>query len=62
MIPFGILEVKSGQLNVVYGVSYETSDFIVDCLDSWWPSKGMSFQPIKKLVINLDPCALPSLP
>lgn len=54
MIPFGILEVKSGQLNVVYGVSYETSDFIVDCLESWWFSKDTTFQHIKKLVINLD--------
>ena len=54
MIPFGILEVQSGQLNVVYGCSHETSDFIVDCLERWWFSKGTTLKHIKKLVINLD--------
>jgi len=30
LIPFGTLEVKRKQFNVVYGTSRETSDFIVD--------------------------------
>ena len=36
LIPFGILEVKQKQFNVVYGNSRETSDFIVDGLRYWW--------------------------
>jgi hypothetical protein len=32
LVPFGILEVKQKQFNVVYGNSLETSDFIVDSL------------------------------
>jgi len=36
LIPFGILEVKQKQFNVVYGNSHETSDFIVDGLSYWW--------------------------
>lgn len=54
MIPFGILEVESGQLNIVYGHSHETSDFIVDCLNSWLNSKRVELKSIRKLVINLD--------
>ena len=36
LVPFGILEVKQKQFNVVYGNSLETSDFIVDGLNYWW--------------------------
>jgi hypothetical protein len=36
LVPFGILEVKQKKLNVVYGHSLETSDFIVDSLLYWW--------------------------
>ena len=36
LVPFGILEVKRKQFNVVYGNSLETSDFIVDGLNYWW--------------------------
>ena len=36
LVPFGILEVKQKQFNVVYGNSHETSDFIVDGLSYWW--------------------------
>lgn len=54
MIPFGILEVQSGQLHVTYGSSSETSDFIVDSLEIWWRSKGSETENIKTLAINLD--------
>jgi hypothetical protein len=36
LIPFGILEVKTKQFNVVYGNSLETSDFIFDGLEHCW--------------------------
>ncbi len=32
LTPFGILEVVSGLLTIIFGLSYETSDFIVDGL------------------------------
>jgi hypothetical protein len=36
LAPAGILEVASGQLNVVFGTSRDTSDFVADCLELWW--------------------------
>ncbi|MFA5920499.1 MAG: hypothetical protein WC856_04340 [Methylococcaceae bacterium] len=36
LIPFGILEVMTGLLMTLFGVSFETSDFIVDGIEHWW--------------------------
>ncbi len=33
--PFGILDENGGQLNVAFGGSAKTSDFIADCLRDW---------------------------
>lgn len=54
LLPFGILEVKHKQFNVVYGNSLETSDFIVDALQHWWPYRKKRYQHIKLLQIDLD--------
>jgi hypothetical protein len=35
LVPFGILEVQSGESTIVFGTSRETSDFLVDCLELW---------------------------
>lgn len=34
--PFGVLDEDSGQLNILFGSSFKTSDFIVDSLYQWW--------------------------
>jgi hypothetical protein len=39
LAPAGILEVNSGQLNVLFGTSRDTSDFVADCLELWWSSR-----------------------
>lgn len=54
LVPFGILDVMAGLLTIVFGCSYETSDFIVDCLEQWWEDNKDSYSHIKQLVINLD--------
>jgi len=54
LVPFGILEVKQKQFNVVYGNSLETSDFIVDCLEKWWRYRKRHYQHIERLQIDLD--------
>lgn len=54
LVPFGILEVKQKQFNVVYGNSLETSDFIVDCLQHWWRYRSRLYSHIKLLQIDLD--------
>jgi hypothetical protein len=33
LAPFGILNMMTGLLTIIFGVSFETSDFIVDCLE-----------------------------
>jgi hypothetical protein len=52
--PFGILNVMTGLLTVLFGTSFETSDFIVDCLDHWWDDNKEQYRHIRQLVINLD--------
>jgi len=54
LVPFGILEVKQKQFNVVYGNSLETSDFIVDGLNYWWRYNKRRHPTITKLQIDLD--------
>lgn len=54
LVPFGILDVLGGLLTIVFGNSYETSDFIVDCLQIWWDANKNRYSNIRQLVINLD--------
>lgn len=54
LIPFGILDVVSGALMIIFGISSETSDFIADCLELWWNENKAAYPRIKELVINLD--------
>jgi len=54
LVPFGILDVMTGLLTIIFGTSFETSDFIVDCLEQWWNSNKERYSHIKQLVINLD--------
>ena len=42
--PFGILDEDSGQLQIRFGSSYKTSDFIVDSLTEWWDGLNISAQ------------------
>ena len=44
----------TGLLTIIFGVSFETSDFIVDCLEQWWDANKERYAHIKQLVINLD--------
>ena len=34
-VPFGIVDEDIGQLYIIFGSSYKTSDFIVDALELW---------------------------
>ena len=54
LIPFGILEVVTGLLTIVFGTTRLTSDFVVDCLEQWWQVRRKCLPHVKKLVINLD--------
>jgi hypothetical protein len=54
MVPFGILEVVSGLLTILFGTTRLTSDFVVDCLEQWWQGRRKSSPRVKRLVIDLD--------
>jgi transposase len=54
LVPYGILNVLSGLLTIFFGTSFETSDFIADCIEAWWEANRTAYAHIKELVINLD--------
>lgn len=54
LAPAGILEVDTGQLNVVFGTSRDTSDFVADCLELWWTNRQVAHPQVRRLLINLD--------
>ena len=54
LVPFGLREMGEDNLTIFMGQSYETSDFIVDCLELWWDENKKRFSHINELVINSD--------
>jgi len=54
LVPYGILNVLTGLLTFFFGSSLETSDFIADCIESWWEANLLNNMGIEELVINLD--------
>jgi len=54
LAPAGILEVDSGQLNLIFGMSRDTSDFVADCLEQWWTDRRTIYPGIRQLQIDLD--------
>jgi hypothetical protein len=54
-VPFGIIDENEGKLYLTFGSSFETSDFIVDTLMSWWKSTGAEDRPaIAHVQIKVD--------
>lgn len=54
LAPAGILEVDAQQLNVIFGTSRDTSDFVADCLELWWSHRRAAYSGVRRLVIDLD--------
>lgn len=54
LVPGGILEPVSGSSFVFFGVSYKTSDFLVDGLALWWKERSQERAGVNRLVINMD--------
>jgi transposase len=54
LAPAGILEVAGHQLNVVFGTSRDTSDFVADCLELWWTNRRAAHPGVRRLLIDLD--------
>lgn len=54
LAPAGILEVDAHQLNIVFGTSRDTSDFVADCLELWWTNRQAAYPDVRRLLIDLD--------
>jgi Rhodopirellula transposase DDE domain len=54
LAPAGILEVQTRQMNIVFGTSRDTSDFIADALEWWWTTRREVYGQVRRLQINLD--------
>lgn len=54
LAPAGILEVAAQQLNVIFGTSRDTSDFVADALELWWNHRQSAYPGVRRLLINLD--------
>jgi hypothetical protein len=54
LAPAGILEVDTQQLNLVFGTSRDTSDFVADCLELWWTNRQAAHRGVRRLLIDLD--------
>lgn len=54
LVPAGILEVEARQLNVIFGTSRDTSDFVADCLQLWWNDRRIAYPAVRRLQIDLD--------
>ena len=51
LVPLGVLELSRGpvpiqQLNILFGQSRQTSDFIVDALELWWTQRGAAHRQL----------------
>lgn len=53
MVPFGVLEITTGLLTLVFGLR-ECSDFWGDALKMWWENVRTQKKGIRRLVIYLD--------
>lgn len=54
LAPAGILEVDAHQLNLIFGTSRDTSDFVADCLELWWRDRRTAYPGVRRLQIDLD--------
>lgn len=54
LVPFGILNLQTDELDIYVGESAETPDFVVDCLTRWWDDNGPDYPDVTTLAINLD--------
>ena len=46
--------VASSEKCLIFGTSRDTSDFMADCLESWWDNRRSVYPCIRRLQIDLD--------
>jgi hypothetical protein len=54
LVPFGIYELTTDNIFLIFGQSHETADFIVDALEQWWLARQFMQDDYDVLMIDLD--------
>ena len=54
LVPFGIYEINSDNVFLIFGQSHETADFIGDALEQWWLERQFMQDDYDVLMIDLD--------
>lgn len=54
LVPFGIYEINTDNVFLIFGQSHETADFILDALESWWTERAFMQDNYDALMIDLD--------
>lgn len=54
LVPLGILNLHTHSVDLFFGTSRSTSDFIVDGLQCWWDAHRSLYPQIRHLAIDLD--------
>lgn len=54
LVPFGIYELNSDTVSIIFGNSHETSNFITDALEKWWEKRQFAQTDYDLLMIDLD--------
>ena len=56
LVPFGVYEINTSDVYIIFGNSCETPDFIIDALEKWWDDRQFqsSEQQYDMLMIDLD--------
>lgn len=54
LIPFGILNLETAEIDLCFGASHKTSDFVADCLAAWWRRVAPQYPEVTELVLNCD--------
>ena len=55
LVPYGIYDLKNNEGHVYCGMSFETSEFAVDCICRWWEERGRHLYPnTRKILILCD--------
>ena len=54
LVPFGIYELDTYNVFLIFGQSHETADFILDALEQWWTQRQFMQDNYDVLMIDLD--------
>jgi Rhodopirellula transposase DDE domain len=54
LVPFGIYELNTDNVFLIFGQSHETADFILDALEQWWIERQFMQDNYDVLMIDLD--------